>query len=66
VQGCLDVARAEGLQAVYLLTTTAAAFFQRWGFAPHARAAVPGVVRASVELSQACPESATCLAWTAC
>ncbi len=54
-------ARARGLAAVYLLTTTAADFYLRLGFAPCARAEVPAAVAASIEFASVCPASAACL-----
>ena len=42
-----------------LLTTTAAAFFPRFGFVPVTREAVPAALHASAELRGACPASAT-------
>jgi amino-acid N-acetyltransferase len=54
----LDLARQRGHARVYLLTTTAAAFFPRFGFTPIARADVPDDVRGSVEFTSACPSSA--------
>ena len=61
----LNAARLAGLQAVYVLTTTAAAYFQRLGFVCVDRALAPPALRASVEFAHACPSEATCLAWTA-
>jgi amino-acid N-acetyltransferase len=60
----LDAARLAGLRAVYALTTTAAEYFQRWGFVCVDRAQAPAELRASVEFARACPSDATCLAWT--
>lgn len=60
-QAALDLAAELGAPAVYLLTTTAAAFFPRFGFAPLTREAVPGGVKASVEFTTACPASAAVL-----
>jgi amino-acid N-acetyltransferase len=54
-------ARAHGLAAVYLLTTTAGEFYQRLGFAPCPRAAVPAAVAGSIEFATVCPASAACL-----
>jgi amino-acid N-acetyltransferase len=51
-------ARARGLPAVYLLTTTAQDFFPRFGFSPITRDAVPDSVKDSVEFRSACPASA--------
>jgi amino-acid N-acetyltransferase len=54
----LRLARVHGVDAVYLLTTTAERFFPRFGFAPIARDDVPASVRASIEFQSACPASA--------
>lgn len=61
VRDRLGWAAAQGLEAVYLLTTTAAAWFPRYGFVPASRDDVPAAVRASVEFASACPASATVL-----
>lgn len=53
-------ARQRGLASVWLLTTTAAAFFPRLGFAPSERAAAPEALRKSKEFTGACPASAVC------
>lgn len=55
----IDDARARGLRDLVLLTTTAAAFFPRFGFVPVTREAVPAALHASAELRGACPASAT-------
>jgi amino-acid N-acetyltransferase len=55
----LQRARDLRLPAVYLLTTTAEQFFSRFGFERVERAAVPQSVHASIELTSACPSSAT-------
>jgi N-acetylglutamate synthase-like GNAT family acetyltransferase len=57
----LAVARASGLDTVYLLTTTAADYFRRFGFTPASRAGVPPLLAASPELVSACPASAACM-----
>ncbi|MCE9572965.1 MAG: GNAT family N-acetyltransferase [Deltaproteobacteria bacterium] len=54
----IAAARRAGLPAVHLLTTTAAAYFARLGFARIERAALPAAVAASPELTGACPASA--------
>ena len=54
-------ARARGVTAFYLLTTTAAPFFERLGYTTHDRATVPLSIAATAELSSLCPESADCL-----
>lgn len=46
------------IAAVFLLTTTAAAYFPRFGFEPIDRAAVPAGVRSSIEFTSACPANA--------
>jgi L-amino acid N-acyltransferase YncA len=51
--------RNGGMQALYLLTTTADRYFPRLGFEVIDRADVPKAVRASVEFRSACPASAT-------
>ena len=54
-------ARDRGLGALYLLTTTAAPFFEAHGWAPTDRAVVPEAVRQSSEFEGVCPASAACL-----
>ena len=54
----LERADALGLDAVYLLTTTAEQFFPRFGFVPVERRDVPADIRGSVEFTSACPASA--------
>jgi phosphinothricin acetyltransferase len=49
-------------RAVYLLTTTAAAFFTRYGFRTVPRPEVPASVQQSLEFQSACPATATCMA----
>lgn len=58
VESLLAAARTERLADVTLLTTTAAAYFPRFGFHPIARDAAPLAVRESVEFREACPDSA--------
>lgn len=57
----LSAARAVGIQRVFLLTTTAAPYFEKLGFTAAPRATAPGALAASVEFAHACPASATCL-----
>lgn len=57
-QQLLAQARARGLEAVYLLTTTAPDFFARLGFERIAREAAPSPLWASAEFQGACPASA--------
>ena len=52
------LARERGIHTLFLLTTTAAPYFERFGFRRTTRDAIPSDVRASAELQGACPESA--------
>ncbi|XXF77934.1 arsenic resistance N-acetyltransferase ArsN2 [Myxococcaceae bacterium GXIMD 01537] len=58
VRRLIEKADAEGLHALFLLTTTAADYFPRFGFARIDRAQLPGELHASEELRGACPASA--------
>ena len=57
----LAMAQANGIESVYLLTTTASALFRRFGFADAARASAPAALAASPEFAALCPSSATCM-----
>jgi amino-acid N-acetyltransferase len=61
VRDRVDWARGRGLTSLSLLTTTAAAWFDRLGFATTTRAALPLALRASREFSEACPETAAAM-----
>jgi amino-acid N-acetyltransferase len=54
-------AERAGLQELWLLTTTAADYFPRFGFARADRAAAPDAVQASREFAEACPASAVAM-----
>jgi amino-acid N-acetyltransferase len=54
-------AAARGVVRLYLLTTTAAEFFERLGYEPVARDSVPPGIAATAEFRTLCPASATCL-----
>lgn len=58
VEALIERARALGVTELVLLTTTAAGFFPRFGFARIDRAEVPVAVLASREFQGACPSSA--------
>lgn len=58
----LDVAQRAQL-AVYLLTTSAAAYFPRFGFQALARGEAPEALQASPEFRGVCPASATFMAF---
>ena len=51
-------ASAHGLSAVYLLTTTAADYFPRFGFERISREEAPAEIRAAREFTSSCPASA--------
>ena len=57
-------ARVAKLDALYLLTTTAAEFFARRGYRRIERSAAPAAVQASREFSALCPSTATCMVKT--
>ncbi len=59
VKNRIERARWLGLEAVYLLTTTAARYFERFGFVVVNREDVPREIRKTVEFSEACPQIAT-------
>lgn len=59
-------AEARGLRALYLLTTTAEHYFPSFGFKKIKREDVPADVRATVEFSTACCDSATVMARPCC
>jgi amino-acid N-acetyltransferase len=61
VRDRLDWAAQEGLESIYLLTTTAAGYFPKLGFAAVERATVPAEIRASREFSSVCPSSAVAM-----
>ena len=55
------LARTKGIAALTLLTTTAAAFFERAGYAVIERGTVAARLRKSAEFSKLCPSSAICM-----
>jgi amino-acid N-acetyltransferase len=59
VEQILEVAGNDGIEELFLLTTTAEDYFPRFGFARTTRSAVPAAIKASAEFQGACPESAT-------
>ena len=50
-------AQDRGVQALYLLTTTAESFFRRLGYARLAREEAPAAIKATQEFSGICPQS---------
>ena len=61
VRNRLAWAGTEGLEGVYLLTTTAAEYFPRLGFEPVERNSLPIEIRDSREFTSACPSSAVAM-----
>lgn len=57
----LEQARSQGGVAVYLLTETAAEYFEKLGFSHVARAQVPSAIAATRQFHSLCPDSASCL-----
>ena len=58
----LHLATARRIETLFLLTTSAEAFFARRGFRTIARADAPEAVRASRQFSDLCPKTAVCMA----
>jgi amino-acid N-acetyltransferase len=53
--------RSLGMDALYLLTTTAAAFFQQRGYKPIPRDEAPSAIARTDEFARLCPSTATCM-----
>ncbi len=51
----------KGVGEVYLLTTTAAGFFEKQGFEAAVRAEAPKVIQNTTEFKTVCPVSAVCM-----
>lgn len=54
-------ARTNGVETLYLLTTTAAAFFGERGYDEIDREAVPPEIQETSEFTDLCPQSAVCM-----
>lgn len=54
-------ARADGVETLYLLTTTAAGFFADLGYEKIDRTEAPAPVRRTAEFANLCPATATCM-----
>lgn len=61
VDWCEAEARRQGSETVYLLTTTAAEYFRKRGYADVPREAVPAAVAGHAQFRSLCPASAKCL-----
>ncbi|HJW03506.1 MAG TPA: GNAT family N-acetyltransferase, partial [Azospira sp.] len=55
-------AAAQGVEALFLLTTSAARFFLGLGYSPAARDQAPTAIRASTQFAALCPASSAFLA----
>jgi len=58
VEHILDYAESDGIEELFLLTTTAENYFPRFGFTRTTRSAVPPTVKASAEFRGAFPDTA--------
>ena len=61
VDWCAQEGRQSGIDALYLLTTTAADYFRARGYVDTPRSDVPPAVAAHPQFTGLCPCSATCL-----
>ena len=61
-QAAIDEAQRHGVSSIYLLTTTAEAFFPRFGFVAVDRQSMPASIQGSIEFQSACPASAIAMA----
>ena len=53
------IAALQNIRVLYLLTTTAASFFEQKGFTPVARAEAPPCIQTSAQFAGICPASST-------
>ena len=54
-------ALAEGVETLYLLTTTASGFFDDRGYVEVERSEAPEAIRGTTEFADLCPSTATCM-----
>lgn len=60
---CIEAyAEEQGVEVVYLLTTTAAPFFGSRGYEVVPRDAAPASIRQTAEFTEMCPSEAVCMA----
>lgn len=55
----ISLAKEQSVSEVYLITTTAAPFFEKQGFKKVERASVPVAIQGTAQFSSVCPSSAT-------
>ena len=60
----IKLANSEGREAVYLLTETAEAYFEKLGFSRVSRAEVPIAIKQTLQFTSLCPDTASCLMMT--
>lgn len=60
-QSLANQARMQGIQELYLLTTTANSFFEKNGFERVDRQSAPDVLQQTSQFSQLCPAAAVCM-----
>ena len=58
------LAATEGIERLWLLTTTASAFFLQSGYEVADRATAPELIRRSLQFASICPASAICMTRT--
>ncbi len=58
-QQAMQLAAEQGVKEVYLITATAALFFEKQGFTEVERAVVPVAIQKTAQFSSICPASAT-------
>jgi N-acetylglutamate synthase-like GNAT family acetyltransferase len=61
LEGMAAAARADGVRELFLLTTTAASYFERHGFTAIPRSSAPTQVADSWEFRVGCPETAVAM-----
>ena len=64
VEYLIRLAESEGRESVYLLTETAAAYFENLGFKRIERVEVPAAVADTRQFASLCPDTASCLKMT--
>jgi amino-acid N-acetyltransferase len=57
----IEQARLQGIKELYLLTTTAEAFFKRLGFRRIERESAPMAIQDTTEFKELCPGSSVCM-----
>ena len=60
----LGMMKENGIQDIYLLTNTAATFFEKQGFSVYDRKAVPEAIGETSEFVDFCPEDSVCMRYT--